>query len=167
VAHSDHGTTAWQATVRSLRKAVKDDSSRARRSPTVVAHWEGDSRARIEHDESVTRIGGDGDLNSMQALLAALCACQVDVIAVHAALLDIRIESLSVEATGPFDISSYIGIEDSPGPGFEHIDLRIRLRAPGVSEEQVAHLRRRCEESSPVGDSLRRSVPLHLQLELE
>lgn len=100
----------------------------------------------------------------MEALLGALGACQVDVIATHAALLDVSIESVSVEATGRFDIAAYLGVAGAAGPGFEHIDLTVTIRAPDMTTEQLAELRRRCEESSPVGDSLKTPVPVRIEV---
>ncbi len=153
--------------LRSFARVVENDRSEASRRPVMVAHWEGGSRSRIEFRDTVTFIGGDGELNPMQSLLAALAACDVDLIAMHAALLGIPLESLTVEAGGHFNVASYLGIEDSPGSGYDRIDYRVRIRAEGVTEEQLAYFRRVCEVSSPVGDSLSRSVPLHVEVELE
>lgn len=85
--------------VRSFREAVENDRSVASRWPVVVARWEGGSRSRVEFRTTVTYVGGDGELNPMQTLLAALVACEVDLVANHAALLEIPIESLTVEAS--------------------------------------------------------------------
>ena len=152
--------------LRSFKEAVENDRSEASRWPVVVARWDGGSRSRIEFRDTVTFIGGDGELNPMQTLLAALVACDVDLIAMHAALLEIPIESLTVEASGHFNVASYLGIEDSAGSGYDRIDYRVRIRAKGVTEEKLAYFRRVCEVSSPVGDSLSRSVPLQLEVEL-
>jgi uncharacterized OsmC-like protein len=161
---ADDGYPAWQGAVRALRARVEGDPRQGARSTTVVAAWEGESRARVDFAEATFHLGGDGEPTSMEALLGALSACQIDVIATHAALLDISIESVSVEAEGRFDIASYLGIAGAAGPGFEHIDLRVGIRAPDMTTEQLAELRRRCEESSPVGDSLRRPVPVRIEV---
>jgi uncharacterized OsmC-like protein len=146
---------------------VENDRSEASRWPVLTAHWEGGSRSRIEFGEVVTYIGGGGELNPMQALLAALAACDVDLVAMHAALLGITIESLAVEARGHFNVARNLGIDNGPGPGYDEIGYRVRLKAPGITEEQLALLRRRCELSSPVGDTLTRSVPVEFGNELE
>lgn len=151
--------------IRSFRKAVENDRSEASRWPALVAHWEGGSRSRIEYGEVVTHIGGDGELNPMQSLLAALAACEVDLIALHASLLEIAIESLSVEARGHFNVAAYLGIEEGRGSGYDRISYRVRLASPGIDDEQLAYLRRRCEESSPVGDTLTRRVALDFEIE--
>ena len=130
----------------------------------MVARWEGGTRSRIDFGATVTYIGGDGELNPMQTLLAALVACDVDLIATHAALVEIPIESLTVEARGRFNVASYVGIEASSGSGYDRIDYEVRIRAQGVTEEQLASFRRICEVSSPVGDALSPSVPLQVEV---
>lgn len=150
-----------------FKSAVENDRSEANRWPELVAHWEGASRSRIEFGDVVAYMGGHGELNSMQSVLAALAACDVDLVAMHAAFLGITIESLSVEARGHFNVAAYLGIEDGSGAGYDQISYQVRIKAPGITDEQVDLLRRRCELSSPVGDTLTRSVTLELDIELE
>lgn len=151
--------------LRAFRAAVGNDRSKASRKPTVVARWEGGTRSRIEYGDIVTHIGGDRELNAMQMILASLAACDVDLIVVHASLLGIPIEALSVEVQGSFNVASYLGVEDAAGPGYDHIGYVIRLRVPQASSQQVTYLRRICEERSPVGDTLSRTVPMELRIE--
>ena len=148
-----------------FKNLCRQDPAKADRDPVVVAHWVGGSRSRVEFKDRVVHIGGDDELNSMQILLAALAACDVDLVAMHASLLGLKIESLSVEATGHFNVQSYLGFEGTPGSGYDAISYTVRLSVPGASPEQVAHLRERCERSSPVGDSLARQIPLKLEFE--
>lgn len=142
---------------------VAADSTRADRSPTVVAYWVGESRSRIEFKDVVTHVGGDGELNPMQTVLASLAACDVDLLAMHAAMIGLEIKSLSVEASGHFNVQSYIGLDGRPGSGYDQISYKVRLDAPDATADQVAYLRERCEQSSPVGDSLSRSIPMELE----
>jgi len=153
--------------LQTFRRSVQEDSNKADRRPTVVAHWVGGSRSRIECRDVVAYLGGEGELNAMQALLAALAACDIDVVAMHAAMIGVQIKSMSVEVTGHFNVTSYLGLDHASGPGYDGMTYRIRLWAPGASPEQVAYLRERCERSSPVGDSLSRAVPLELDIQVE
>ena len=150
-----------------FRDLVVQDSTRADRNPALIAHWVGGSRSRVEFKDKVVHIGGDDELNSMQMLLAALAACDVDLVAMHASLLGLKIESLSVEAEGHFNVQSYLGLDGAPGSGYDAIAYTVRLSAPGAKAEQVALLRSRCERSSPVGDSLTRAIPLKLEFEAD
>ena len=148
-----------------FRDVVVQDSAEADRNPTLIAHWVGGSRSRVEFKDKVVHMGGDGELNPMQMFLATLAACDVDLVAMHASFLGLKIESLSVEATGHFNVQSYLGLDGAPGSGYDAIAYTVRLSAPGVTSEQIDILRERCERSSPVGDSLRRAIPLKLEFE--
>ena len=150
-----------------FRETVNHDPTRADRSPTLVAHWVGGSRSRVEFGDVVTLMGGDTELNPMQMHLASLAACDVDLVAMHASFLGLKIESLSVEATGYFNVQAYLGLEHVPGSGYGTITYTVRIRVPGAKPEQIEFLRERCEKSSPVGDSLARPVALKLQFEAD
>jgi hypothetical protein len=91
----------------------------------------------------------------------------VDLIAMHASFLGLKIERLSVEATGHFNVQSYLGLEDAPGSGYDSISYTVHLSVPGATPEQITYLRQRCERSSPVGDSLNRAIPLKLEIRAE
>lgn len=136
---------------------------KADRNPALVAHWEGGSRSRIEFKGMTVHLGGDDEFNPMQMFLATLAACDVDLIAMHASFLRLKIESLSVEATGHFNVRSYLGLDGAPGSGYDGISYTVRLSVPDATHEQIAYLRERCERSSPVGDSMSRAIPLKLE----
>lgn len=148
-----------------FKDLVAQDPTKAERNPALVAHWAGGSRSRVEFKDKVVHIGGNDELNPMQMLLATLAACDVDVVAMHASLLGLNIESLSVEATGHFNVQSYLGLDGAPGSGYDAIAYTVRLSVPGATAEQITHLRERCERSSPVGDSLTRAISLKLEFE--
>ncbi|MFQ5923374.1 MAG: OsmC family protein [Anaerolineales bacterium] len=150
-----------------FKDLVAEDPTQADRNPRLVAHWVGASRSRVEFGDVVTHLGGDAELNPMQMLLASLAACDVDLIAMHASFMGLKIESLSVEAQGHFNVQSYIGLDDAPGSGYDGISYTVRISAPGAKPEQIQYLRERCERSSPVGDSLARSIGLKLVIEAD
>ncbi len=149
-----------------FKQLVASDAGHARQDPRVTARWLGGDASRVDCESATVQLGGDGNLNAMQALLASLAACEVDVIATHASLIGLEIAELEIEATGHFDLRSYLGLEGAPGPGYDEVTYRARLRAPNATLEQLAYLRERCERSSPVGDTLMRSVPVRLEMEI-
>jgi uncharacterized OsmC-like protein len=147
----------------SFKDQVEEDSTRADRWPTVIAEWDGKSASRIQFEDKVAHIGGRGELNPMQFLLAALAACDVDLVAMHATMIGLEVNSLRVEASGHFNVQSYIGLEDKPGAGYDQISYKVVLDAPEATPEQIAYLTERCERSSPVGDTLARKVAMTLE----
>jgi uncharacterized OsmC-like protein len=146
-----------------FKEKVKVDPSNADRNPVALAEWVSGDQSRISMEGIETYLGGEGYLNPMKMLLACFAACDVDVIAMHASFLGLKVESLSIEATGHFNVQSYLGIEDSPGSGYDEIGYTIRLNAPDATQEQIDYLIERCELSSPVGDTLGRIVPMKLE----
>ena len=146
---------------------VKRNLEKAERNPVVTAHWVGKSEARIEGEGFTMSTGGEGQPSSMKALLGALTGCDVELIALHATLLGIQLERLTIEARGHFTVQRLYGIEDGPPPGYDQITYTIKLSAPGATAEQLEHLRRAVEQASPVGDSLSRAIPLTLEFDAE
>jgi len=140
------------------------DHQKAERNPVVTARWVGGSRARVEGAGfSPLHIGGDEEPSAMKALLGCLAACDVELVTMHATLLGIQIEELTVESRGHFTVRRLLGEDDAPPAGFDQVSYTIRLKAPGATPKQVDRLRGLCERASPVGDTLIRSVPLALE----
>jgi uncharacterized OsmC-like protein len=136
------------------------------REPRVVARWIGDSRSKVTFGDATLYLGGDGDLNPMQAVLGAFAACDVDLVAMHAALLSVEIEELWIEASGPFHVARYLGLESEQPPGYQRIDYTVHLRVRAAPDEQIDRLRHLCETGSPVGDTLNRPIPTRLTLDV-
>ena len=151
--------------LKSYVDSIRQDRSVADRNPVVSAHWEDKSRARVEADGRKSfYLGGDDDFSAMQAILGALAACDVEVVATHATLVGLEIRNLRVEATGNFNVASLLGVDSPTDAAYEQMSYKVILDAPGATAGQLEALRRACEESSPVGDSLRKAIPLKFEL---
>ena len=146
-----------------FKALVMKDPSKADNNNTLVAHWVGGTRSRVELKDKVVHLGGPGEFDAMQMLLATLAACDVDLMALHASFLGLKIESLSVEAAGHFNVQSYLGLEGAPASAYDAISYTVRVSIPSATPEQIAYLRERCERSSPVRDSLMQSIPLKFE----
>lgn len=147
--------------------SVAADRTKADRSPTVVARWLGESRAAVSSAQGGPDVfmGGDDEPSAMNMLLRTLAACDVEVIATTASLMGVEIESLSIEASGDFHVSRFLGLSSSDGPGYRSITYTVRLVAPNARPEQIEALRQACLMRSPVGDTLERHVPVTMQFE--
>lgn len=81
--------------IEELRRESPGRSSKADRDPVVVAHWEGDSRSRIEMDGGKSLyVGGDNQFSAMAGLLGMLAASDVEAVSTHAALIGLEIADL-------------------------------------------------------------------------
>lgn len=145
---------------------VAADPSRADRDPVAIATWVGEDRCQVSwaSGEKPIFVGGEGEPSAMKLILAALVACDVDLIANRAALLGIEIEELTVSATGHFNVRRYLGL-DGADPGYERMAYTVRVRAPHATDAELTALREACERDSPVADTLRRRVGLDVTFE--
>lgn len=145
---------------------IRQDRSVADRNFLAVAHWEGETRSRVDVDgRKSLSLGGNDEFSAMHAVLGALAACDIEVIATHAALVGLEIRDLRVEARGDFNVASLLGVESPTDAAYEAITYKVVMDAPGASEEQIDRLRQACESSSPVGDSLRKAIPVTFEFE--
>lgn len=151
------------AGLRAYVDGVRRDPAKAERNPALTATWVGGSRARVELGGKVVHIGGDDEYSAMQILLAALAACDVEVVTTHATLLGVPIRALHIEARGHFTVQRLFGLSEAPAPGYDDISYVIHLDAPTATPQQRGLLMEMCERASPVGDSLGRAIPLRLE----
>jgi len=151
--------------LKNAQERLKAEPSTGNKEPAILARWMGGGSAEITAGERKMVIGGEGNLNAMQALLASLAACDIDVILMHAALLGLVIEDLRIEIKGKFNTAGFYGASEE-SCGYQHIACTAHLKASGATPEQVAYLKERCERFSPVGNSLSSAVPLALDIQL-
>lgn len=166
-AQSDHLNGIDVQELRDYVASAATDPTVADRDPVAVARWLGGERAEVSLSlvEAPVFIGGDDEPSAMKIVLASLAASDVGVVASRAALLGIEIESLTVEARGHFNVRRYLGQDAPHGPGYDRIAYTVRLKTRDAAPEQLAELRRACEQGSPVGDTLVRSVALSFEFE--
>ncbi|HET8567356.1 MAG TPA: OsmC family protein [Candidatus Limnocylindria bacterium] len=145
--------------------AARTDPARADRRPHLVAEWLGADRSRVRIADKALEVNGPGQLGPMQLVLAAFAACEIDVIAMHATLLGVEVEALEIELDAHFDVRSYLGL-DGPPCGLDEARYVVRLRAPGITGEQLRRLEEALHRSSPVGATLARPVRLASTIEL-
>lgn len=148
------------AELRAFCDLARTDPAQAQRKRAVTATWTGADRSRVASGDVVMEVSPPRTFGPMTLVLAAIASCEVDVIATHCTLMGIEIEALTVEARGDFDVRSYLGIAGTPPSGYGRISYTARLRAPSITDAQLARLREAVEHGSPVGDTLTRQVTL-------
>lgn len=111
-------------------------------------------------------IGGGGTSARPGWLLrAALASCDATVIAMRAAQLGIVLSRLEVTVGSETDGRGLLGITDDVPPGPIEMRIHVRLAADGVSPERLREIVEWAEEHSPVGDTVRRAIPCHLEID--
>lgn len=144
---------------------ARADPARAELHPHLVAEWTGGDRSRVTISDKTLEVSGPGRMDPMQLVLAALASCEIELIATHATLMGVAIESLEVHVDGHFDVRTYLGL-DGPPPGYDRLSLEVRLRAPGITQEQIRALQNAIERYSPVGATLTHAVPVEAHIRI-
>jgi uncharacterized OsmC-like protein len=147
-----------------FKEQIVEDPSVGDGNKVVVAHWVQGEEARITIRDNEVTIGTKNGVNIMEMLLASFATCDAAVVAVHASFMGLKVNDITVEVSGHYNVASYVGIEGAPGSGFDGITTKIYLDAPDATPEQIAHLKHMCEVGSPVGDTFKRNVPIELEI---
>ncbi len=140
--------TTWQATV-DWKGAFRSEASIRDFAPAVS-------------DEPESLGGGDAGPNPVEQLLGALGNCLAVGYAANATMAGIDIKDLQVKVEGDLDLHTFLGLTDG-NAGFEDIRVNVHLDSD-ASPEQLQELHAKVTSTSPVGHTLARTVPLHIDL---
>lgn len=110
-------------------------------------------------------VGGGGAAPTPGWLIrAALASCAATTIAMRAAELDIALTELEVTAESETDMRGLLAVGDGVEPGPATALLRVRLAAEAADEQRLEELVEWADSHSPVGDCVRRAVPVELEI---
>jgi uncharacterized OsmC-like protein len=151
--------------------ASKPDAGPAPDRPAVAVIEDG-LRCRTEGTDGwavVTdmpaAVGGEGAAPTPGWLIrAALASCAATTIAMRAAELDLQLTRLEVTAESETDMRGILGVGDGVEPGPVSARLRVRLAAEAGDEQRLQELVEWADSHSPVGDCVRRAVPVELEI---
>jgi uncharacterized OsmC-like protein len=154
--------------------ASKTDVGPAPDRPAVAVMEDG-LRCRAEGGDDWTvvtdmpaPVGGEGAAPTPGWLIrAALASCAATTIAMRAAELNLTLTRLEVTAESQTDMRGILGVGDGVEPGPVSALLRVRLAAETGDEQQLEELVEWADSHSPVGDCVRRAVPVELEITTE
>jgi len=155
------------AELREQIAAIEADRSTGDREASITTRWVGGLRsaATSSFGGPTVFMGGDEDPGAMGMLLRALAACDIEVIVTRASIVGLRLDALSIEVKGSFNVAPYLGLASAEGAGYERISFVVHMSAPDATPEQVEEIRTALA-ASPVGDTLSRRVPVTFELDL-
>ena len=104
-------------------------------------------------DEPTDLGGTNAGMNTVEALLGALAACQCIVVRSFAAAHGIKLNDVKVECSGVLDPDGFMGKNPEAKIGFSEIHTRFHIDADNTREELVAFLGF-VESHCPVQDTL-------------
>jgi uncharacterized OsmC-like protein len=151
--------------------AAKSDAGPAPDRPAVAVIEDG-LRCRVEGGDDwavVTdmpaAVGGGGAAPTPGWLIrAALASCAATTIAMRAAELEIALTRLEVTAESETDMRGLLAAGDGVVPGPVSARLRVRLASDAADERRLEELVEWADRHSPVGDCVRRAVPVELEI---
>ncbi len=156
------------ATVAALTQAISADPEKAATTWRADVSWKGGFRSEasirefppVASDEPTGLGGTDTAPNPVEQLLGALGNCLAVGVAANATARSIAIDRLDISLEGDLDLTAFLGL--APGhAGFGSIRARIHLETsadPGVVDDLIRHV----VDTSPVGHTLAREVPLRI-----
>lgn len=116
-------------------------------------------------DEPASLGGTDKGANPIEHLLAALASCTVISYQVWAGKLGLTLDGVDVDLNGDIDLAGFFGTEDGVRPGFQGIELAVRLAGP-ESEGDYRRLEEAVATHCPVLDNLTNGVPVRTTVEV-
>ena len=107
----------------------------------------------------------DKGANPIEHLLAALASCTVISYQVWAEKLGLSLDGVDVDLTGDIDLAGFFGTGEGVRPGFQGIELGVRLSGP-ESEADYRRLEEAVATHCPVLDNLTNGVPVRTTVEV-
>jgi len=138
----------------------------------AIATIEDGLKCRIESPDGTAiytdmpkSIGGSASANSPGwHLRAALASCDATLLAIRAARLDLKLNSIEVRVEATSDGRGMF-LDEGVSPGSDEMRLYFKIGASTVSAEQIEALVRWVEEHSPVGTDITRAVDVRSEIE--
>jgi len=156
--------------VASLAEKIQERPDVAATKWSAEVDWKGGFRSEAnireftssKSDEPDQLGGTDTGPNPVEQVLAALGNCLAVGYAANATAAGITIKDLSIVVEGDLDLHTFLGLTDG-NAGFSNISAKVKLDCDG-SPEAVQALHDKVINTSPVGHTLNRAVPLAIDL---
>jgi uncharacterized OsmC-like protein len=119
----------------------------------------------IYEAQAHTGVGGAGTAAcSGDLLLGALAACAQLTCQMVATAMELPVEEVHAQVEGDLDLRGTLGLARDVPAGFETIRLRIDVRAPGATDEDLARLAEKTERYCTVAQTLMQPPPLSVEM---
>jgi uncharacterized OsmC-like protein len=158
------------AAVGDLVSAIQDEPTNAKTVWKSTVDWKGGFRSEARSrdfaptpsDEPPALGGDDTAANPVEQLLGAFGNCLAVGYAANATAAGIELKSLSIELEGDLDLHTFLGLSEG-NAGFETISARVSIES-SADDDEIQELHQRVVSTSPVGHTLKRSVPVSVEL---
>jgi len=156
--------------VASLARKIQEEPEVANTKWNAQVKWKGGFRSEatirdfepLASDEPTALGGSDTGPNPVEQILAALGNCLAVGYAANATVAGIEIRDLSIELEGDVDLHSFLGLADGHA-GYSGISVKVNIDSD-ASKADLDALHKKVTNTSPVGHSLSRAVPVKIEL---
>ena len=136
----------------------------------AVVKWNGGFRseatirefAPIASDEPGALGGTDSGPNPVEQILAAYGNCLAVGYAANATVAGIEIKNLSIDLEGDVDLHTFLGLKEG-NAGYDNITVKVNIDTD-ASPEALQELHDKVSNTSPVGHTLGRAIPVKIEL---
>lgn len=111
-------------------------------------------------DEPPSLGGGDAAMNPVEMIAAALGTCQEIMYAAYASVMDIKLDSVTVDVKGYLDLKGLFGMDESVPAGYNEISYTTHISSE-EDEDKISQLVKAVESHCPVLDTLLRQIHVH------
>jgi uncharacterized OsmC-like protein len=106
--------------------------------------------------------GTDCGPNPVEQILAAYGNCLAVGYAANATVAGIEIKDLSIEVEGDVDLHTFLGLKEG-NAGYDNITVKVNIDTD-ASPEALQELHDKVSNTSPVGHTLGRAIPVKIEL---
>ena len=111
-------------------------------------------RFKITMDEKESLGGSDKGPNPIELVLSAYGACQEITYKLHADLMGIQLDGITVEVIGEVDLCGFFSVDDEARPGYSTIATEVVIDSP-ASDEDIERLTEAVHKHCPVLDIIK------------
>jgi uncharacterized OsmC-like protein len=168
-------TRSVRDAVEKLSKVFAQESEKARsKNPAANATLDGGLKFQVtgQHGERLFTdmppgVGGGGSApNPGWLLRASLASCTATVIAMRAAQVGVTLTSLEVSVTSESDTRGMLGTDDRVSAGLFDLRTHVKIGAEGATPDQLQEIVRWGDAHSPVGCTIRQSLPNPMEIDV-
>jgi uncharacterized OsmC-like protein len=156
--------------VASLAAKIQQEPHVADSKWSAEVKWNGGFRSKAkvrefqpsQSDEPEQLGGTDTGPNPVEQVLSALGNCLAVGYAANATVAGITINDLMIVVDGDLDLHTFLGLKEG-NAGFSNISVKVKLDSD-ASPEALGALHEKVVNTSPVGHTLNRAVPVEIKL---
>ena len=162
-----------RSAIEKLSGSLAGTPSQTRRNPTAVATLKDGLYFQVVGPEGEVRTdmppavgGGATGVSPGWLLRAGLASCTGSVIAMHAARVGVKLDTLEVTVSSESDVRGMIGVDDKISASLRGLRMNVKIAAANASAEQLREIVQWADAHSPVASTIRESPELRLEIDV-